>query len=45
MRSNERSDERRKAEDSLKKLSMAVEQSPASVVITDKNARHRIRQS
>ena len=31
-------DERRKAEDSLKKLSMAVEQSPVSVVITDKSA-------
>lgn len=32
-------DVRRKAEESLKKLSMAVEQSPASVVITDRNAK------
>ena len=31
-------EERRKAEESLRKLSMAVEQSPASVVITDRNA-------
>ena len=30
--------ERRKAEESLLKLSMAVEQSPASVIITDKNS-------
>ena len=36
--------ERKKAEESLRKLSQAVEQSPVNVVITDRRWQHRIRE-